>query len=97
MQPISVGFGLLAGVALWLVVSETVGYGLATFLNGASVLRAQIPLSIAYAVTAIVAKVTFANKFGIAGIIWGAIFAYAITQLVPYIHIIRRYIRRLAQ
>jgi O-antigen/teichoic acid export membrane protein len=96
-QPISVGFGLLAGGALWLVVSETIGYGLATFLNGASVLRAQIPLGVTYAVTAIVAKVTFANKFGIAGIIWGAILAYAITQLIPYIHIIRRHIRKLAQ
>jgi hypothetical protein len=57
----------------------------------------QVPLSISYAVTAIVAKVTFANKFGIAGIIWGAILAYAITQLVPYIHISRRHIRELAQ
>jgi O-antigen/teichoic acid export membrane protein len=95
-RPISLGFGLLAGGALW-VVLEAVGSGLATFLNGASVLRAQIPLSITFAVTAIVAKVTLQNQFGIAGIIWGTILAFSITQVVPYIYIIHRYIRELAR
>jgi O-antigen/teichoic acid export membrane protein len=95
-QPISLGFGLLAGGALW-VVSEAAGSGLATFLNGASVLRAQVPLGITFALTAIIAKVTFANQFGIAGIIWGTILAYSITQVIPYIYIIRRHIRELAQ
>jgi O-antigen/teichoic acid export membrane protein len=95
-RPISLGFGLLAGGALW-VVLEAVGSGLATFLNGASVLRAQIPLSIAFAATAIVAKVTLQNQFGIAGIIWGTIVAFSITQVVPYTYIIHRYIRELAR
>jgi O-antigen/teichoic acid export membrane protein len=95
-RPISLGFGLLAGGALW-VVLEAVGSGMAVFLNGASVLRAQVPLGITFAVTAIAAKVTFANQFGIAGIIWGTVLAYSITQLVPYLHIVRRHIRQLAR
>jgi O-antigen/teichoic acid export membrane protein len=95
-QPISLGFALLSGAAVW-VVLEAIGSGLTVFLNGASVLRAQIPLGIAFAVTAIAAKVAFANQFGIAGIIWGTIATYSITQLVPYVHIIRRHIRELTQ
>jgi len=94
-QPILLGFGLLSGAAVW-VALEAIGAGLAMFLNGASLLRAQVPLCIAFAVMAIAAKVTFANQFGIAGIIWGTILAYSIAQLVPYAHIIRRHIRDLA-
>jgi len=94
-QPILLGFGLLSGAAVW-VALEAIGAGLAMFLNGASILRAQVPLCIAFAVMAIGAKVTFANQFGIAGIIWGTILAYSIAQLVPYAHIIRRHIRDLA-
>ena len=94
-QPILLGFGLLSGAAVW-VALEAIGAGLAMFLNGASILRAQVPLCIAFAVMAIAAKVTFANQFGIAGIIWGTILAYSIAQLVPYAHIIRRHIRDLA-
>jgi O-antigen/teichoic acid export membrane protein len=95
-QPISLGFALLSGAAVW-VVLETIGSGLTVFLNGASVLRAQFPLGIAFAVSAIAAKVAFANQFGIAGIIWAAVVTYSITQLVPYAHIIRRHIRELTR
>jgi O-antigen/teichoic acid export membrane protein len=94
-QTISLGFGLLAGSALW-VALEAMGGGLVAFLNGASVLRAQVPLSIAFAATAIAAKVIFAHQIGVAGIIWGTIFAFLITQLIPYVVITYQHIRRLA-
>jgi O-antigen/teichoic acid export membrane protein len=95
-QPISLGFALLSGAAVW-VVLEAIGSGLTVFLNGASVLRAQIPIGIAFALTAIAAKVAFANQFGIAGIIWGTTVSYFITQLIPYVKIIRRHIRELTR
>jgi hypothetical protein len=82
-------------MALW-VVLETLGSGLSIFLNGASVIRAQVPLCITFAAVAIVAKVTLANQFGVAGIIWGTILPYAITQVLPYLHLIRRTFRDLA-
>jgi O-antigen/teichoic acid export membrane protein len=88
-RPISLGFGLLAGIALW-VVLETIGAGLSMFLNGASVIRAQLPLCVAFAAVAIVMKVTLANQFGISGIIWGTVLPYSITQLLPYVWLIRR-------
>ncbi len=88
-RSISLGFGLLAGIALW-VVLETIGAGLSMFLNGASVIRAQLPLCVAFAVVAIATKVTLANQFGIAGIIWGTVLPYSITQLLPYVWLIQR-------
>jgi O-antigen/teichoic acid export membrane protein len=95
-QPISLGFPLLSGIALW-VVLEAVGGGLAMFLNAASVLRAQIALSMIFAVIAIAGKVAFGYQFGISGIIWGTVLAYSVTQLAPYIHLIRRHIGELAR
>lgn len=93
-RSISLGFGLLAGIALW-VVLDTIGSGLAIFLNGASVIRAQVPLCITFAAAAIAAKVTLAHEFGIAGIIWGTVLPYALIQVLPYLHLIRRTFRDL--
>src|SRR5262249_31335094 len=47
-QPIALGFGLLAGMALWAVL-EAAGSGLAMFLNGASIVRIQVCLSVIFA------------------------------------------------
>ena len=77
------------------MVLETIGAGLAMFLNGASVIRAQLPLCITFAAAAIAAKVTLAHQFGIAGIIWGTVFPYALIQVLPYVHLIRRTFRNL--
>ena len=95
-RSISLGFGLLAGMALW-VVLETIGGGLAMFLNGASVIRAQLPLCITFAAAAIAAKVTLATQFGVAGIIWGTVLPYAFIQLLPYLHLTRRTFRDLGR
>jgi O-antigen/teichoic acid export membrane protein len=93
-RPISFGYGLLAGVALW-VLLETIGVGFAYFLNGASAVRVQIILAITFALTAVAAKVTLANQFGIAGIIWGTIIAFSGTVLIPYFRLIPRQMREL--
>jgi O-antigen/teichoic acid export membrane protein len=93
-RPISLGFGLLAGLALQ-VVLETMGSGLSMFLNGASVIRAQLPLCITFAATTITAKVSLASQFGVAGIIWGAVLPYVMTQVIPYVRLIQRTFRDL--
>lgn len=95
-RPISLSFGLLAGMALWVMV-ETVGGGLSMFLNGASVVRAQVPLCITFAAAAIGVKITLAYRFGVAGIIWGTVIPYAIVQILPYLRLVRRTFRDLAQ
>src|SRR5262249_52404727 len=93
-QPIALGFGLLAGLALWAVL-EGAGSGLAMFLNGASIVRIQVCLSVIFAATAIVVRIVLANQFGIAGIIWGTIVAYFAVMLVPLGWIIPRQMRKL--
>jgi O-antigen/teichoic acid export membrane protein len=95
-QPISLGLGLLSGMALWAII-ETIGAGIGYFLNGASLIRVQLILGTIFAVVAVAAKVTLAKEFGIAGIAWGTLFAYAGVMLLPYIRIVRRHLQDLAR
>ena len=83
-------------MALW-VILETFGGGLSMFLNGASVVRAQLPLCITFAAAAFPAKITLAHRFGVSGIIWGTVIPYAVVQILPYVHLTRRTFRGLAQ
>jgi O-antigen/teichoic acid export membrane protein len=95
-RPITFGFGLLSGMALW-VVLEAIGSGLSIFLNGVSAVRVQIPLCIAFALVGVAAKIALAKQFGIGGIIWGMILAYACTTLLPYGSLIPRQMRQLVR
>jgi len=74
---------------------EAIGSGMTIFLNGASAVRPQVPLCVAFAAVAFAAKVIMANKFGVGGIIWGTIFADFSTQLAPYSRLVRLHIREL--
>jgi O-antigen/teichoic acid export membrane protein len=87
-RPIEFGFGLLSGMALWVIV-ETIGSGMSLFLNGISAVGVQVVVGSIFAVLALMAKVTLAKQFGISGIAWGALLAY-LSIIVPYGRIIRR-------
>jgi O-antigen/teichoic acid export membrane protein len=93
-RPVSLGYWLLGGVALW-VVLESIGFGCSYFLNGASAIRVQVALSICFAPAAVVARLALAAQFGISGIIWGTVLAYSIAVLLPYTWIVPRQIREL--
>jgi O-antigen/teichoic acid export membrane protein len=93
-RPVSLGYGLLGGVALW-VVLESIGFGCSYFLNGASAIRVQALLSNCFAPAAVVARLALAAQFGISGIIWGTVLAYSIAVLLPYTWLVPRQIRDL--
>lgn len=95
-QPMSFGFGLLSGMALWVII-ETFGAGMSYFLNGASVIRAQLVLGTIFAAVAVVAKVALARQFGIGGIAWGTLLAYAGIILLPCARIVQRHLRELSR
>jgi O-antigen/teichoic acid export membrane protein len=95
-RPIAFGYWLLSGMALWISL-ETIGSGLSIFLNGASAVRVQVPLCVAFALVAVAAKITLAKQFGIEGIIWGTILAYVCTTLLPYCRLIPREMRKLTR
>jgi O-antigen/teichoic acid export membrane protein len=93
-KPVSLGYGLLGGVALW-VVLEAIGFGCSYFLNGASAIRVQVVLAMCFAPAAVAARLALAAQFGISGIIWGTVLAYSVTVLLPYVRLIPRQIREL--
>jgi O-antigen/teichoic acid export membrane protein len=90
-RPIAFGYGLLSGMALW-VLLQTLGAGMSIFLNAASVILVQLPISITFAVVGVIVKVILASRFGPAGIVWGTILAFSGISLMPYAWLVRRHL-----
>jgi O-antigen/teichoic acid export membrane protein len=95
-RPMSFGFGLLSGMALWVII-EVPGSGMSHFMNGASVVRAQLVIGAIFATVAVAVKVFLAKQFGIAGSPWGTLLAYCGTTLLPGALIVQRHVRELAR
>jgi Na+-driven multidrug efflux pump len=94
-RPIDLGFGILSGMALWVLV-ETIGSAMGYFLNGALVMRVQLIFASIFAVVSVLLKIKLAREFGIAGIPWGTLIAYTGIMLVPCGRVIQRHLRKLA-
>lgn len=75
-------FLLLFGLGLWTVMSAA-GNALATFLNGAGLIKFQIATAVTMALAALALKLILAPRMGPAGVIWGTNIAYALTTLFP--------------
>jgi hypothetical protein len=95
-RPMSFGFGLLSGMALWVVI-EVPGSGMSQFMNGASVVRAQLVIRAIFATVAVAVKMFLAKQFGIVGIPWGTLLADCGTTLFPSALIVQRNVRELAR
>lgn len=88
-------YWLLAGLALWAVMTG-LGSTVAIFLNGASVLRFQAVCTVLMAVAALALKILFADRWGVAGIPWAMVLAYAVFVGVPFMLYVPRLLRRLS-
>lgn len=88
-------FWLLTGLALWALLSG-LGSTVAVFLNGVSVLRFQAVCAVLLAVTALVLKILFARRWGVAGVPWALVICYTVFVVVPFVIYIPRLFRRLA-
>jgi O-antigen/teichoic acid export membrane protein len=75
---------LILGLAVWTVM-QVVGTSIGIFLNGIGVIRFQVAATLALAILGTIAKITLTRRMGIAGPVWGTIFAYTISFLVPTI------------
>ena len=76
-------FVLLLGLAVWTVLSA-MGSAVAMFLNGVNAIRQQAAVALSFGVVGIVLKYAFSQRYGVAGIAWGSVVAYA-TITVPYV------------
>jgi O-antigen/teichoic acid export membrane protein len=86
--------GLLLGLAAWSVLAA-VGHASGTFLNAAKVIRAQALTMAPMAVLAFGLKFALAPRFGVAGIVWATVLAYASVTLLPQSLLVVRRLREL--
>lgn len=87
-------FFLLLGLATWTVIG-CCGDALASFLNGASVIRFQVIVASIFGVGCVITKVAFVRHFGIMGVPWATITAYLLLNALPCALYVPSYIRRL--
>jgi O-antigen/teichoic acid export membrane protein len=88
-------FWLLAGLGTWALLSS-LGATLAVFLNGASVLRFQAVCAILVAIAAMGLEVAFARLWGVSGVPWALVFAYAVFAAIPMVVYVPRLLERLS-
>jgi O-antigen/teichoic acid export membrane protein len=87
-------FFLLLGLAIWTVIG-CCGDALASFLNGASVIRFQVIVASIFGMVCVITKIFFVHRFGIVGVPWATITAYLLFSALPCALYIPSYIRRL--
>jgi O-antigen/teichoic acid export membrane protein len=87
-------FFLLLGLAIWTVIG-CCGDALASFLNGASVIRFQVIVASIFGIGCVITKVAFVHHFGIIGVPWATISAYLLLNALPCALYIPSYLRRL--
>lgn len=93
-ETVDPSYWLLAGLGTWALLSG-LGSAVAVFLNGASVLRFQAVCATLMSVTALVLKIVFARRWGVAAVPWGLVIAYTLFVAVPLAVYIPRLLRRL--
>jgi O-antigen/teichoic acid export membrane protein len=86
--------GLVLGLSCWIVLGSA-GAALAMFLNAAHVVGLQVVCSILMAGANIVLSVVLAQRFGVAGVIWGTVIAYTAFIVLPYAVLLPRYVRNI--
>jgi len=96
-EEVHTSLALLSGLATWTFLA-TIGNAISMLLNAANVIRFQLVVSIAMAMTAITLKILLALRFGIEGIVWGTVLAYGLVSLGPALWYVRSVLpRRLEQ
>ena len=77
---------LFAWFGIWILI-KGIGMTHSMFLNGLGVVKSQVVLSIAFAVSSIVAKIYLSQLFGLIGILAALSFTFAACVILPYLRI----------
>ncbi len=73
---------LLLGLGVWAILS-CVGGVLATFLNGANIVKFQVICAASMTIAAVIAKIMLAQSNGLPGVIWGGVMTNVVFILLP--------------
>jgi O-antigen/teichoic acid export membrane protein len=87
-------FLLLLGLALW-AVADCCGTTFAMFLNGASVMRFQIKVAVAFGTACILLKIILIEKVGVSGVPWATLISYSLLNALPYVLYSKSILKRL--
>lgn len=87
-------FGLLLGMAIWAVVSNSFN-AVALLLNGASVMGFQVVTALTMAIVSVGGSIVLASVFGVSGVIWGTLLAYVACSAIPITLYLPRLLREL--
>ncbi len=74
--------GLLVGIAVWAVMSGIIS-AIATFFNGAGILRVQVVIAIAMGFANLALSIVLVQHVGVSGPIWGTVITQAVLGMVP--------------
>jgi O-antigen/teichoic acid export membrane protein len=74
---------LLIGLAFWAVI-QAGGNAVAMFLNGASVIKPQIMIAIAFAGCALLIKIRAVEHWGVDVMPWATLISYSVLNVLPY-------------
>ena len=84
-------FLLLLGLAIW-TVFNCCGDALASFLNGASIIRFQVVVASIFGIGCLALKIYFIQRYGIVSIPWATILAYGFLNATPYALYVPRFV-----
>ena len=82
---------LVLSFALWTVL-ESCGIALSMFLNGTSIMRPQLYVTVAFCVIIFPLKVFAVLNFGVSSVIFPTIIAYVLSIVVPFSTFFRHHI-----
>jgi O-antigen/teichoic acid export membrane protein len=82
--------GLLAALSVWKII-EGLGIGLAVFMNGVRIVRAQLVMALATAAVAIPLKFVLVQSVGVSGPVWATVCAYSVLTLLPASYMLYRF------
>ena len=83
---------LAFGIAVWVAI-DSVRVTTSTFFNSLGVIRFQIGVFFVYGVVSLALKVLFANKYGLAGVVWAANFCFPVLFIGPTIISLNRFFK----
>ena len=92
-KKVSVSLLLLSGLAVW-TLFDVAGNAVGMFLNGASVIRYQVIVSLIFSTLCLSAKIYAARHFGIASLPWATASTYCLAVAAPYAILLPRLLRR---
>jgi O-antigen/teichoic acid export membrane protein len=84
---------LLVGLGVW-TVCGTVGNAVSIFLNGMGILRFQAIIGILMALCNLALSIELARAWGVAGVIWGTVFAYLGIVVLPMFYVLPKLLKR---